>query len=273
MSEIPEHLLYGLHWTLIEVKDFVSHCFDRDALLMTLLNYGSEWLQGRLICVVSKDYVQPFMARGWASWGDDAETTSEMSNVKLPTAGSVVLQHIVNEGAYTIGEPSKVGFRKLFDETPVMEPEELVIIPLQLGGSTKMLLVGEPRAIPDDLMAFSENIRPLVDVADEVAQQLEVIIKLAKARKLPSPGERIPPLPARVAGRQLSDIYNEEESSNIDIDQEAENQRSLMQAVSTALEAGELAQAMQARFLALPMADAAKLHAAVKAAQPVAQAA
>ena len=41
----------------------------------------------------------------------------------------------------------------------------------------------------------------------------------------------------------------------------------------TALEAGELAQAMQARFLALPMADAAKLHAAVKAAQPVAQAA
>ena len=239
MSEIPEHLLYGLHWTLIEVKDFVSHCFDRDALLMTLLNYGSEWLQGRLICVVSKDYVQPFMARGWASWGDDAETTSEMSNVKLPTAGSVVLQHIVNEGAYTIGEPSKVGFRKLFDETPVMEPEELVIIPLQLGGSTKMLLVGEPRAIPDDLMAFSENIRPLVDVADEVAQQLEVIIKLAKARKLPSPGERIPPLPARVAGRQLSDIYNEEESSNIDIDQEAENQRSLMQAVSTALEAGD----------------------------------
>ena len=42
----------------------------------------------------------------------------------LSTAGSVVLQHIVNEGAYTIGEPSKVGFRKLFDETPVMEPEE-----------------------------------------------------------------------------------------------------------------------------------------------------
>ena len=41
----------------------------------------------------------------------------------------------------------------------------------------------------------------------------------------------------------------------------------------TAPEAGELAQAMRARFLALPMADAAKLHAAVKAAQPVAQAA
>lgn len=36
----------------------------------------------------------------------------------------------------------------------------------------------------------------------------------------------------------------------------------------TAPEAGELAQAMHARFLALPMADAAKLHAAVKAAQP-----
>ena len=36
----------------------------------------------------------------------------------------------------------------------------------------------------------------------------------------------------------------------------------------TAPEAGELAQAMRARFLALPMADAAKLHAAVKAAQP-----
>lgn len=36
----------------------------------------------------------------------------------------------------------------------------------------------------------------------------------------------------------------------------------------TAPEAAELAQAMNARFLALPMADAAKLHAAVKATQP-----
>ena len=41
----------------------------------------------------------------------------------------------------------------------------------------------------------------------------------------------------------------------------------------TAPEAGELAHAMQARFLALPMADAAKLHAAVKAASPQAKAA
>ena len=41
----------------------------------------------------------------------------------------------------------------------------------------------------------------------------------------------------------------------------------------TAPEAGELAQAMRARFLALPMADAAKLHAAVNAAAPQARAA
>ena len=41
----------------------------------------------------------------------------------------------------------------------------------------------------------------------------------------------------------------------------------------TAPEASELAQAMRARFLALPMADAAKLHAAVKATQPGALAA
>ncbi len=41
----------------------------------------------------------------------------------------------------------------------------------------------------------------------------------------------------------------------------------------TAPEAAELARAMRARFLALPMADAKRLHAAVKAAQPMAQAA
>lgn len=41
----------------------------------------------------------------------------------------------------------------------------------------------------------------------------------------------------------------------------------------TVPEAGELAQAMHARFLALPMADAAKLHAAVSAAAPQARAA
>jgi hypothetical protein len=239
MTEIPEHLLYGLHWTLIEVKDFVGHCFERDALLMTLLNYGSEWLQGRLICVVSHDYVQPFMARGWASWGDDAETTAEMSGVKLPKNESVVLEHIIDEGTYTIGAPAKVGFKKLFDETPVMEPDELVIIPLQLGGSTKMLMVGEPRKAPEDLLAFSQDIQPLIEVADEVAQQLEVIIKLAKARQLPSPQDRIPPLPARIAGRQLSDVYKEDSDSSISVEEELANQRSLMEAVSTALQAGD----------------------------------
>ncbi len=268
MTDIPEHLLYGLHWTLIEVKDFVGHCFERDALLMTLLNYGSEWLQGRLICVVSHDYVQPFMARGWASWGDDAETTAEMSGVKLLKEESVVLEHIIDEGTYTIGAPAKVGFKRLFDETPVMEPDELVIIPLQLGGSTKMLLVGEPRKVPEDLVLFSQDIQPLIEVADEVAQQLEVIIKLAKARKLPEPKDRIPPLPVRVAGRQLSDVYKEESDGNLNVEEEVVSQRNLMEAVSSALQAGDSSMSSALFSTMKPHVDAGRVSAPGEEATP-----
>lgn len=199
MSESPHHLLLGTQWTLIEVRDFVSHCYDRDALLMTLLNYGAEWFHGRLICVVSNSFVQPFMARGWGVWGDDRETTAEMSRIKLPIGAQGVLATIISEGTHTVGSPAQLSFKRLFDETPVAEPQELVLVPLQLAGKSKMLFVGESRIESSNLREFSEALQPMLVVAEEVAQQLEVIIKLAKAKKLPPVGERIPTLPTRLS--------------------------------------------------------------------------
>ena len=198
MSQSPPHQL-GHRWTLVEVRDFISRCYDRDALLTTLINYGREWLTGRLICVVSREHVQPFMAHGWASWGDDAETTAEMATIKVPISRSAVLETIITQGTHTVGTPAQIGFDLLFEETSVLPPEDLMVVPLKLGGKTKMLFVGELQREIDDLMQFSEDIEPLVVVAGDVAHQLEEIIKLSKANKLPPPDERIPTPPARVS--------------------------------------------------------------------------
>lgn len=228
---------FGQNWTLVEARDFISRCYDRDALLVTLINFADEWLVGRLVCIVSAHFIQPFLSKGWASWGTDEETTEEMSEVKIMRPGSKILEAIIEQGTYTIGSPSQVGFVELFEHTSVLAPDELVVIPLQLGNRTKMLFLGEPRELPDDLMAFSEDIEPLVTLADEVAQQLEEIIKLAKAKQLPPEDERIPPSPRPLTA-----------SSSVVIDDfplppQLDEEQSLMDAVSSALDAADLSNA------------------------------
>ncbi len=191
----------GVNWTDVEVAAFITSCYDRDALLNVLLGYGSQWLEGRLVCVVSKSSVQPFLARGWSSWGDDDETTEEFSAVSVPVKASVTLHAVVDQGIPTVGEPEKLGLEELFEETSVLSPDKVAMIPLQMGGKTKMLLIGEPRVSTQDLGAFSQDISPLFMVAERVTHQLEEIIKLAKSRQLPPKEDRIPPPPHSVLAR------------------------------------------------------------------------
>jgi hypothetical protein len=193
--------LLGVNWTDVEVAAFITSCYDRDALLNVLLGYGARWLEGRLVCVVSKSSVQPFLARGWSSWGTDEETTEEFAQVSVPVKGSVTLRAVVEQGIPTVGEPIKLGLDELFEETSVLAPDKVAMIPLQIGGKTKMLLIGEPRVSTNDLDAFSEDISPLFMVAERVTHQLEEIIKLAKSRQLPAKEDRVPPPPATVMAR------------------------------------------------------------------------
>lgn len=187
------HDRFGHDWTLSEARTFVEHCYDRDALLETLINFGSTWLKGRLICLVTHHQIQPFMARGWASWGDDQETTEELSQNKLKVNPQSVIATVIKEGTYTFGSPEVLGIEGIFEETSVLSPEHVMVLPIQIGASTKMIFFGEPAFEVSDLMAFSEQAEPLVILADDIAEQLEEIIKLSKARKLPPAPERIPP--------------------------------------------------------------------------------
>lgn len=200
MSEEAENTL-GHNWTQLEVRDFVARCFDRDALLTALLGYASQWLAGRLICVVTKERIQPFMSKGWDSWGSDDETTAEMSEVMLEIASSETMSLIINEGIYTVGTPEELGLSPLFEEVSVLTPDQLAVIPLQLGSRTRMLLLGEPRVELEDMEQFSDELEPLIDAASEITTQLEDIIKLAKAGKLPEEDKRIPALPKSVQER------------------------------------------------------------------------
>lgn len=186
------HDRFGHDWTLSEARTFVQHCYDRDALLETLINFGSTWLKGRLICLVTHHQIQPFMARGWASWGDDQEATEELSQNKLKVDPQSVIATVIQEGTYTFGSPEVLGIEGIFEETSVLSPEHVMVLPIQIGASTKMIFFGEPAFEVSDLMAFSEQAEPLVILADDIAEQLEEIIKLSKARKLPPAPERIP---------------------------------------------------------------------------------
>lgn len=189
---ILTHDRFGHDWTLSEAQTFVQHCYDRDALLETLINFGSTWLKGRLICLVTHQQIQPFMARGWASWGDDQETTEEFTQNKLLVKATSVIATVIKEGTYTFGSPEVLGIEELFNETSVLAPEHVMVLPIQIGSSTKMIFFGEPAFDVTDLMAFSEQAEPLVILADDIAEQLEEIIRLGKARKLPPSHERIP---------------------------------------------------------------------------------
>ena len=75
--------------------------------------YGSQWLEGRLVCVVSKSSVQPFLARGWSSWGTDEETTEEFAQVSVPVKGSVTLRAVVDQGIPTVGDPAELGLEDM----------------------------------------------------------------------------------------------------------------------------------------------------------------
>ena len=213
----------GVNWTDVEVAAFITACYDRDALLNVLLGYGSQWLEGRLVCVVSKSSVQPFLARGWSSWGTDEETTEEFAEVSVPVKASVTLHAVVDQGIPTVGEPVKLGLEELFEETSVLSPDKVAMIPLQMGGKTKMLLIGEPRVPTQDLDAFSHDISPLFMVAERVTFQLEEIIKLAKSRQLPAKEDRIPPPPASVRARLAREDERAEQlkavSEPLDVDE------------------------------------------------------
>lgn len=197
---------YGHNWTQVETCDFISRCYDRDTLLVTLLNYGEAWLTGRMICVVGQEHIQSFLTRGWSGWGTDDEITKEMGQHRVLLEDSPILETIVEQGTHTIGSSEELGLTDVFEAANVLEPDELIVIPLQLASRTKMLLLGEPKQVPEDLVQFSEELEPLVMVADEVAHQLEELIKLSKAGKLPPESERIPEIPSRLteASRSIS---------------------------------------------------------------------
>ncbi len=190
---------YGHNWTQDETLHFVEHCYDRDTLLITLLNYAEAWLAGRMICVVAHEHLQPFKTQGWSGWGTDEEISASMVKQRVTLDDSPLLEAIIEQGSYTVSSTSELGFDTIFSAASVLPPDDLIIVPLQLARRTKMLLIGESKQATLDLMEFSKNLRPLVDVSDAVAVQLERIIKLSKTKQLPPVEERIPDLPERIS--------------------------------------------------------------------------
>ncbi len=196
MGTLPPYT-FGQGWTPAQTRAFLVRCYDRDALLVTLLHYAQTWLQGRLICVVKPRGVQPLMASGWASWGDDAETTEELSQITLPVEEGGALGRLVERAAPMFGVLSQLGLEPLFEQTSVVAPTHLMVIPITIAGRAKILFFGEPTRAVTSLAELSAELAPVAEVAELISAQLEEIVRLSKLRKMPPVEARIPTPPTR----------------------------------------------------------------------------
>lgn len=183
---------YGQNWTLSQASEFIAACYDRDALLETLINFGASWLKGRLICLISSNTLQPFSSKGWSSWLDDEETTKAFNKLRHTIEPETVLDEVVKKNHHTFGSPEILGITIFFDETGVLPPEHLMVLPIKLGNKTKVLFFGEPSFEVKDLQTFSVQAAPMVQLAQQIGKQLEEIIRLAKTKQLPPKDQRIP---------------------------------------------------------------------------------
>ena len=164
-------------------------------LIQVLLNYASQWHKGRLICLITRSHIQPFMAKGWVSWSSDDETMRMLVENRFLLDKNQRLRALIDQGVSTYGPPQALGFDELLEGASVMMPEMLVLIPIVLGGKTKMLFVGERDQPPKDMEEFTTDVDPLASVCAHVAQQLERLILAAKQGTLPPEERRVPTIP------------------------------------------------------------------------------
>jgi hypothetical protein len=179
--------MFGEGWSQHDTRDFIKRCFDRDALLETLLGFSANWLDAGLIGLVSKE--KTFIQRGAGPW-------STVVGQVLPGTGT--LQRALQEGP-SLHVPAALSLQEFITPFAGLEPKMLVVVPLMLGGRAVLVLVGCPAPGAVELPMFEE----IFDAAQLVSAQLEEIIRRAKAKELPPVSERVPtpPSPAPIKSK------------------------------------------------------------------------
>ncbi len=187
-SEVDLDLL-GEGWSREQTLEFIAHCFDRDALLHALMGFAGRWLANRMILVLGYERAQPYLISGWPELSEDYRDLATLRRVKIDIPPDAVVFDPDHIGHSIAEMPEEVGLGHLFVELTLFPPDRLVVQTVRIGQRPSMAVLGEPRG--DDLSSLGA----LEDVARAVGEQLEELVRLAKARRLPPSDQRIPPLP------------------------------------------------------------------------------
>lgn len=171
--------MFGEGWSRADAQDFVKRCYDRDALLETLLGFSSSWLDAVLVGLIGKAKVQ--VQRGAGAW----------AQLQAQTIESAGLTQRLQLGAPTLGGVEELGLGPLVRAAPGLAPSALLVIPILIAGRPVVALLGCPAPGVVELPMFEE----ISILSQLVALQLEEIILLAKSGNLPPAAERIPPQP------------------------------------------------------------------------------
>jgi hypothetical protein len=154
---------------------FMQGCYDRRALLDALLDFADETLDAAWIGLLSGD--QLLIQRGVGRWE--------------PLGERLVALNKASYGALCASEPSwhAAPPKALRALMPLPTPRvELVLVPIAVAGRVVVALGGVPRAA----QLWLDDLGELIALATCVSQQLEQIIMLGKAGKLPPVEARIP---------------------------------------------------------------------------------
>jgi|GEM_PF-5760922 hypothetical protein len=184
----------GSTWSTDRVREFISACYDRRMLMTVVLNHASNWMLGRLICEVSDTHIQPRLARGWVSLGSEEETARELVSRDVYIGSRARMGRLFEGRDHLRGPTHRLGLASLFEETSLLPPNELLVIPVTISGHLAALLLGEPRRFrlghrdtrPED------DLDVLIDLVDQAACQLRDILRHMKKDRLPPENERIP---------------------------------------------------------------------------------
>ena len=154
-----------------------------------MVNFGSSWLKGRLICFVAQQTIQPVLAEGWTGLEDGALNLLE---TRHPISPSSHLEHVIQQGVEAFGRTDDFDLSKLFIRVGLNTPEQVLILPLKISNKTKILFIAQPAFSMDDPELLSTQSMPLVTLAHDIGAKLEDMIRLSKIGKLPEVGQRIP---------------------------------------------------------------------------------
>ncbi len=178
-----EPSILGVGWTDAEVRHFVDECYDRDTNLNVLLGFSGKYLEKRMILILGRSILQPFMIQGWVDHSPEVLKSARIPRGKMPT---------------TLGMWEGQHYSALFDVLNIEPVSELFAVPIPIGNRVTAMILGVPRS--------DQRAEELSEISEFVGTQLEKLIRLSKTGELPKKENRIPAAPIR---SKDSDVSNE----------------------------------------------------------------